>query len=136
MVRPVRPLIGARHALGHDVIDCDHQAIADWWFRLVHCDEMQFPFFMARLKRLMSTHFDHEAALMQLAGGVLCGCHRQEHGLLLELCDQAVGESRRNWRKAQGLLRNRFPKMMRDHITSMDQLTVLFIHTNTQAAHG
>jgi hypothetical protein len=52
------------------------------------------------------------------------------------LCDQAVGESRRNWRKAQGLLRNRFPKMMRDHIISMDQLTVLFIHTNTQAAHG
>jgi hemerythrin len=132
----VRPMIGAKHALGHAVIDFDHQAIADWWFRLVHCNEIQFPFFMARLKKLMTTHFAHEAALMQHAGGMLCACHRHEHNLLLELCDQADGESRRNWRRAQGLLRIRFPKMMRDHIISMDQLTVLFIHASAQAARG
>jgi hemerythrin len=136
LTRPVRPLIGRQHALGHEVIDLDHKAIADWWFRVAACEPIQFPFFLARLKKLLSSHFDHEAALMQQAGGILCACHRREHQMLLDLCDQAAAESRQNWRRTQTLIRNRFPKLVRDHIISMDQSAVLFIHTNRQTARA
>ena len=128
--RTARPLIGRQHALGHEVIDFEHTAIADWWFRAVGCEQIQFPFFIARLKKLMRDHFDHEAALMKLAGGELCRCHRREHQMLLQLCDQVNALGRQNWRKAQSLLRSQLPKLVREHIICMDQLVVLFINTN------
>jgi hemerythrin len=136
LARPLRPLIGRQHALGHEVIDLDHKAIADWWFRVAGCEQIQFPFFLARLKKLLSSHFDHEAALMQQAGGALCPCHRREHQMLLDLCDQAAAESGKNWRRTQALIRSRFPKLVRDHIVSMDQSVVLFIKTNGPIAQA
>lgn len=77
----------------------------------------------------MRTHFDHEAALMQEAGGLMCPCHSSEHQMLLALCDEANALSRNHWRKAQSLLRTKLPKLVREHIISMDQLIVLFINT-------
>ncbi len=76
LIRSVRPLIGRQHALGHDVIDTDHRTIANWWLRTVRCEPMQFAFFIARLKKLMRQHFDHEAVLMEEAGSRMCECHR------------------------------------------------------------
>jgi hemerythrin len=128
--RAVRPLLGKQHALGHEAIDRENRAIADWWLRAVNCEEIQFPFFLARLKKLLRTHFDHEAALMRQAGVPLCECHAREHRLLLELCDTGTALSRRNWRRANSLLRNKFPKLLREHIIGMDALAVLFINTN------
>ncbi|HEY1364063.1 MAG TPA: hypothetical protein VGF60_17615 [Xanthobacteraceae bacterium] len=125
----VRPLIGVQHRLGHVLIDSDHKEIADWWLRAVNCDQLQSAFFIARLKRLMRSHFDHEALLMQWAGGRLCECHKREHQLLLDVCDRAGALSRHNWPKAQSLLRSEMPKLVREHIISMDQLTVLFINS-------
>lgn len=130
MNRSIRPLIGRLHTLGHDVIDTDHQAIADWWLQTITCEPIQFAFFMARLKKLMQMHFDHEAMLMEEAGGRMCECHSQEHRMLLALCDQASALSLSRWRKAQSLLRTELPKLVREHIISMDQLTVLFINTH------
>src|SRR5262249_13982438 len=128
--RSVRPLIGPRYMLGHDVIDSDHKAIADWWLRTVNCEAIQFSFFVARLKKLMRDHFDHETILIEWAGGRLCECHRREHQMLLHLCDRATALNRTNWRKARSLLRRELPRLVRGHIVSMDQLTVLFINTN------
>lgn len=125
-----RPLLGRRQTLGHEGIDLDHRTIADWWLRTINCEQIQFPFFAARLKKLMRDHFDHEAALMERAGGALCVCHRREHQLLLELCDHAMALGRQNWRQARSLLRNKLPRLLREHIICMDQLAVLFIHTN------
>jgi len=136
LTRPLRPLIGRQHALGHEVIDLDHKAIADWWLRAVNCEQIQFPFSLARLKRLLRSHFDHEAALVQQAGGVLCARHRSEHQTLLDLCDQAAAESRQNWRRTQALIRSRFPKLVRDHIVSMDQCVVLFLNTTGPTAQA
>src|SRR5262249_59196459 len=101
VARVVRPLIARQHALGHAAIDLDHKAIADWWIRAVGCEQVQFQFFLARLKKLLRSHFDHEAALMRQAGGMLCPYHRQEHQTLLDLCDQVAREAERNWRSAQ-----------------------------------
>jgi hemerythrin len=120
--------------LGHEAIDIDHLAIADCWLQAATCEQIQFAFLIARLKKLMRTHFDREVALMARAGGRLCECHRQEHRELLELCDRADMLSRSNWPHAQALLRNKFPKMVREHIICMDQLAVLFIHTSSGAA--
>jgi len=133
-VRAIRPLIGRRHALGHDVIDTDHFAIANWWLRTVECEPIQFAFFVARLKKLMRSHFDHEALLMQEAGGRMCDCHSDEHQTLLALCDQASALGRSHWKKAQSLLRTELPKLVREHIISMDQFTVLFINTHGKRA--
>jgi hemerythrin len=127
--RTILPRIGKLPALGHDAIDLDHSAIADQWFRTASCEEVQFPFFIARLKKLMVDHFDREAALMERAGGDLCKCHRREHQSLLDFCDEARELSGRSWRKTQSLLRNRFPRLVRDHIIYTDQLAVLFINT-------
>ena len=129
--RIVRPLIGKQCTLGHDMIDGDIRAIADGWFCAVNCEQIQFPFRIARLKKLMRVHFAHEAALMHSAGGVLCGCHRQEHQTLLDVCDQAATLGTNNWQRTQSLLRNRYPKLMRDHIACMDQIAVIFININT-----
>jgi len=134
--RSARPLIGRQHTLGHAVIDTDHREIADWWHRAVNCEPIQFSFFVARLKKLMRDHFDHEAALMEWAGGRLCECHRREHQMLLDLCDRAAVLSRSNWRKARALLRTELPRLVREHIISMDQLAVLFINTNGVAARA
>jgi len=126
----IRPLIGQRHTLGHQVIDSDHMAIADWWQRAVKCEQVQSTFFIARLKKLMREHFDHEALLMEQAGGRLCECHRWEHQEWIELCDQAQALSRYNWKRARSLLRTELPRLVREHIISMDQFTVIFLNTN------
>jgi hemerythrin-like metal-binding protein len=131
-----RPFFGKRLLLGHDAIDDEHRAIADGWQRAVNCEQLQFPFLIARLKTLLRVHFDHEAALMHLAGGTLCQCHRNEHQMLLNLCDQASAQAGTNWRRAQSLLRNKFPRLMRSHIVEMDQIVVLFINTNREATQA
>ena len=131
MTRPVvRPLIGKQHVLGHDAIDLDHKAIADCWHKAVQCQEIEFPLLIARLKKRMRNHFDHEAVLMRRSGGALCDCHAQEHDELLDLCEEVMVLSRKNWRKTQSLLRIRFPKLIRDHIIYTDQIAVLFLNTN------
>jgi hemerythrin len=129
------PRMGRLPALGHDAIDSDHSAIANQWARAANCEPIEFPFLIARLKKLMINHFDHEAALMEGAGGNLCRCHRGEHQSLLDLCDQARESSERSWRKTQSLLRNSFPKLVRNHILYTDQLAVLFINTRAGIGH-
>ena len=78
----------------------------------------------------MRDHFDHEARLMEEAGGRMCECHSREHRMLLELCDRANALGRYRWKMTQGLLRRDLPKLMREHINTMDQLIVLFINTH------
>jgi hemerythrin len=129
-----RPLLGKLHVLGHDAIDDEHRAIADGWQRALDCEQIQFPFLIARLKKLLRVHFDHEAALMYRSGGTLCRCHRNEHQMLLDLCDHASAQADTNWRRAQSLLRNRFARLMRSHIVQMDQVAVLFINSYQEAA--
>jgi hemerythrin len=126
----VRPLVGRQQTLGHQAIDSDHMAIGDWWLRTIRCEPVQFAFFLARLKKLMGTHFDHEAALLQEAGGRMCACHSREHRMLLALCDQAGALSQSHWKKAQSLLRIDLARLLREHIIAMDQLVVLFINTH------
>src|SRR5262245_23064617 len=132
--RGIRPLLGRQHEVGHDTIDFDHYAMAHCWSQAVTCEQLQFPFFIARLKKLMRTHFDHEAALMERAGGQLCECHRREHRMLLDVCEQAAAPGRQNWRKAQSLLRCRLPKLVRAHVDSMDQIAALLINTDSGKA--
>jgi hemerythrin-like metal-binding protein len=131
-----RQLLGRNHEVGHDAIDSDHQAMASCWNRTINCDRIQFEFLIARLKKLMRNHFDHEAALMEQAGGSLCECHRREHEVLLALCDQAAVMSRKNCRAAQSLLRNKLPPLVREHIICMDQLAALFINSNGGTARA
>jgi len=130
IAQQANPLIKPRYMLGHDVIDCDHIAIAKSWFHAAHCEFIQFPFFVARLKKLMQGHFDHEAALMGMAGGSLCCCHRREHQALLEFCDEAAALNQRDPKRASALLRDKFPRLFRTHIIESDSLAVLFIHSN------
>ncbi|MCC6948403.1 MAG: hypothetical protein IT539_11605 [Bradyrhizobiaceae bacterium] len=120
-------------ALGHAAIDSEHAAITDQWLRAAKCEPFQFQFFIARLKSLMTNHFENEAALMERAGGQLCRCHRDEHQSLLDLCDQMRELSDRSWRKTQSLLRVKFPVLVRKHILYTDQMAVLFINTNGAA---
>jgi hemerythrin len=132
--RIVHPLIGKQYVLGHDVIDGDHRVIADGWLCAINCEQIQFPFLITRMMKLMRMHFDHEATLMHAAGGVLCECHRQEHQTLLDVCDRAAALSSKNWRRTQSLLRGKFPKLIRSHIACTDQIAVLFINANSKTA--
>jgi hemerythrin len=127
--RRLRPLLAKVHELGHAEIDLDHHAMAECWDRVVNCAPIQFPFFMARFKKVMRDHFDHEAALLAHAGGHLWEAHRLEHRGLLELCDRASRLAERNCRKAQSLLRNELARMFREHVVSMDQIAVLILNT-------
>jgi len=129
----IPPLLGERHLLGHEWIDRDLRAIADGWLRAVSCEQIQFPFLIARMKKLMRLHFDREETLMRSSGGALCECHRQEHRSMIEVCDQAAAFSIKNWRRTQSLLRNSFPRLIRGHVAGMDQIAVLFIDANKGA---
>lgn len=129
-----QPLIGKRHTLGHSGIDRDHFAIADWWMRVTQCEPIALPFHIAGLRKAMRDHFGREAALVEAAGTAFCSCHRNEHDALLELCDDAYALSRHNLRSARALLRSRLPRLMRDHINSMDQIAVLIIRASEDRA--
>lgn len=122
-----QPLIGKRHALGHAEIDADHFAIANWWMRATQCEPIALPFHIAGLRKAMRDHFGREAALVEAAGASFCACHRNEHNVLLELCDDAYALTARNLRSARTLLRNKLPRLMRDHIDTMDQIAVLMM---------
>lgn len=115
--------------LGHDDIDADHVEISDCWFQAVNCQPIQFPFLIARMKKLMVNHFAREDAIMSQAASALCSCHRQEHDMLIGLCDRAARLSKYDWRATQRLLRDEFPKLVREHIICMDQLLVLHLNT-------
>ncbi|MBZ0141184.1 MAG: hypothetical protein K8H87_15670 [Pseudorhodoplanes sp.] len=126
----VRPLVNQNFCLGHPVIDTEHAAIGEYWQEAVSCERLQLPLHLARLKRAMARHFDHEAEILAKTTGMsLCTRHRAEHSALLELCSEAALLYERDWRKAQSLLRNRFATMVREHIISMDLCAVLLIQT-------
>jgi hemerythrin len=128
----VGSLTDRRHTLGHDIIDGEHSALAECWLRAVSCEQIEFPLRIARLRKLMTRHFDHEVALLAESGGTLCHCHRNEHHVLLELCDRVFSLHERNWRKTQTLLRNKFANLVRKHISTMDQMAVLIINTGLE----
>jgi len=129
IVRPMGRKLRAE-LLGHDVIDADHIEISDCWFQAVNCKPIQFPFLIARLRRLMANHFTREDAIMRVAASALCSCHRQDHEMLLGLCERAAKLSEFDWRSAQRVLRHDFPDRVREHIICMDQMLVLHINTS------
>lgn len=128
IIRPLRRKLRTE-LLGHDDIDADHVEISDCWFQAVNCTPIQFPFLIARMKKLMVNHFAREDAIMSQAASALCSCHRQEHDMLIGLCDRAARLSKYDWRATQRLLRDEFPKLVREHIICMDQLLVLHLNT-------
>jgi hemerythrin len=130
MARHGNPLMRPQYKLGHRTIDNDHADIATSWFHAAHCKAIQLPFLLARLKKLLRSHFEREAELMQKAGGFLCLCHQRDHQALLDLCDEATGLSERNPKKALALIRSKFPKLVGKHIVERDFFAVLFIHSN------
>ena len=132
VLRINRPLIGKNHTLGHAQIDSDHFAIADWWMKVTLCQPLALPFHIAGLRKTMRSHFSREAALVEAAGTPMCCDHQREHDTMLELCDDAYELSARSLRKARALLRDKLPRLMRDHINSMDQIAVLIIRAAAQ----
>jgi hemerythrin len=133
LMRTGRPLIDARHALGHAKIDADHFAIADCWRQATTCPLIAAPFQIARLRKRMRRHFDDEAALIEAAGAPFCACHREEHDAMLGLCDEAYLLSGTDTRRACALLRRRLPGLMRAHIDGMDQIAVLIMNAEAEA---
>ncbi len=125
----VRPLINTQHSLGHDVIDNEHALIGDYWLKTVNCGRLEMPLHLARLKKAMARHFEHEAELMSATGRGLCLRHRAEHGSLLDMCARAAALYEQDWRKTRALLRNEFARKLREHIVSMDLCTVLILNT-------
>lgn len=119
--------------LGHDAIDSDHVEISDCWFQAVNCKPIQFPFLIARLRKLMVRHFTREDVIMRSAASSLCSCHKHEHEMLLGLCDRAAGLSQFDWRATQRLLRDEFPKRVREHIICMDQMLVLHLNMSSES---
>jgi hemerythrin len=127
-----RTLIGPSHALGHAEIDSDHFAIADYWLQLTQCEPIAVSFHIARLRKRMRSHFNHEAALVEAIGAPFPHAHHGEHNAMLRLCDEAYELSDRDRRAARALLRSRLPRLMRNHIICMDQIAVLMINTAAQ----
>ena len=121
----IRPVL-----LGHSAIDADHFELSKCWPQVIGATPLQFPFFLARFRKLMRDHFEREASIMRHHNSKLCECHEREHEDLLTLCDRATRLSRNSFREAQDLLRAEFPRRIREHIICMDQLLVLFINTN------
>lgn len=119
-------MIGDGHALGHPQIDSAHFAIADCWSQAIRAAPIGLPFTIARLRKAVHRHFEHETRLIEAAGMRFCACHRIEHEAMLALCDNAYALADGNRRAAQALLR-KLPRLLKDHIIYTDQITVLMI---------
>jgi hemerythrin-like metal-binding protein len=119
-------LIGAGHALGHSQIDSEHFAIADCWSQTIRAAPAGLPLTIARLRKVMRRHFEHESRLIEAAGVKFCACHRVEHEAMLSLCDDAYVLAERDRRASQILLR-KLPRLMKDHIICTDQIAVLMM---------
>jgi hypothetical protein len=89
IVRPFKRKLSPEH-LGHEVIDSDHMEISNCWYLAVNCGPLQFPFLIARMKKLMQKHFAREAEIMKRFDRPLPACHQTEHELLLQFCDNAA----------------------------------------------
>jgi hemerythrin len=133
IVRPFNRKLSPER-LGHAIIDSDHMEISNSWFRAVNCVPLQFPFLIARMKKLMERHFACEAEIMKGFGRTLCSCHQKEHDTLLRFCDSVAKVSQYNWALAQFTLRRDFPKQVHEHIICRDQLLVLCVNTNGEIA--
>ena len=131
--RPAHPLIGARDALGHAEIDADHLEIGDAWLAAVECKTLALPFHVARLAKVMQTHFDHEASLVEATGVPFCWCHHNQHAAMLAICREALAICERDPRKARRLLRKELSGRIRRHIGTMDQVAVLIINAAAPA---
>ncbi len=125
MARAPDPLLGRQHVLGDPVLDSGYSAIATCWAQAVTCERMQFPLIIARLNKLLRSLHENEHVLVEKAGVNLCSCHEDEHDTLLAVCREARETERRNWRRAQALLRNRFRRLFREHVICMDAISVL-----------
>lgn len=133
IVRPFnRRLLPER--LGHAAIDSDHMEMSNWWFRLVNCTPLQFPFLIARMKKLMEKHFAREAEIMKPFDRALCACHQKEHDALLRFCDSAAKISEYDWGLSQTMLRHDFARHIREHIVCRDQLLILCVNTDGEIA--
>jgi len=120
-----------RHvALGHSVLDRDHLELSRSWSEVASASPLQFPFFLARFRKLMRNHFEREARIMTDHRTTLCECHEREHRDLLQICDRAAEMNRHDFLAARDLLRAELPRRIREHIICMDQMLVLFINTN------
>ncbi len=128
----IRPLIGVRDTLGHQLIDADNVAISNCWLRATDCEPIELPFQAARLRKLVRVQFDHEAALIEAIAGELSEPHRREHRSLMDLCDEAYALSAQSWKRARALLRRDFAKLFRNHLVCMDQIAVVIINTASQ----
>jgi hypothetical protein len=53
------PGAGRVPLLGNADIDSDHLAITEQLRKTIGCAPIQFPYFIARLKKLLRGHFDH-----------------------------------------------------------------------------
>lgn len=132
-VRPVRrPLLNARHALGHTEIDKDHFAIADSWLAAMNCRPLSLPFHVARMRKLTRRHFAREVMLLEAARRPFCPCHRREHDTMLAMCDEIYALSEKDVRAARSLLR-KLSVIMREHVIGMDQIAVLMINTSANS---
>lgn len=120
-------LIGHQHTLGEAVIDAGYRSVAACWTQAVTCPQLQFPFQIFRLRKLLSVLHEGEQALIEDAGVRLCSCHRDEHDSLLAICQEATRLQGHHWRKAQSLLRRQFRRLFREHIICMDTISVLLI---------
>lgn len=125
----IKSLIDQRHCLGHPAIDSDHAIIGELWLHAVDASQLEMPLHLARLRKSLKRHFEHEAALLAEVGQSLCRGHQAEHDALLQLCSEASDICGQDWRKSRSLLRNRLAHMLRGHIMSMDLCAVLTLHT-------
>ena len=125
------PLVDRRHRLGRDVIDSELVALSSCWLHAVNSVPLEFPLRMARLKKLMRMHFDHESALLAELGYALCRYHRNEHRMLLKLCDQILTFHERDWKKAQSLLKRKFSSYFANTLSRW--INVLFCSSRPKA---
>lgn len=125
----IKPLINDRLLLGHPVIDSELADIGRHWFRAVSCEALELPLHLARLRRVMARHFDHEAELIAQTGRGLCAHHRADHKSLLDVCGEAAALCDLNMRKSRSIIRTTLAKMIRQHIIYSDQCAVLIMHT-------
>ncbi len=113
--------------LGVAVMDDDHYALEQMFFRTPHIEDARLPAHLDAIIEAIRAHFVREEAEMEKVGVPILHCHRGQHTALLQEAEKMRESfSRTEARMQRHLIGFALAQMVANHIASVDQISSTF----------
>jgi hemerythrin len=113
--------------LGVAVMDDDHYAIEQMFFRTPHIEDAALPAHLDAIIAEIAEHFSREEAEMEKVGVPILHCHKGQHAALLKEAENLRDAfSRAEGRMRRHLIGFTLAQLVANHIASVDQISSTF----------